>query len=477
MRTSWVVVAACVMACSPDGVRAPHVPARAVVHGKISVAASVDAALPRAGTLFMYWMTKAEYDLVMSPSRDLTPLARMLDRLTMIGPVDVSHGAAEYTLEVEPGDVIVSAVIDTQHDGIGSLLGAATAPTGDLMGDGKPVHVTGSAERDIVLDQVSRHEAQPEPCAGAGRELVTLDAPETGGAMGNVTARRLCVILPAGYATSGERRYPVVYEFPGWGSDDAHMITMYHHDAVFSATGAEAILVFVDTSTKSGSSYLIDSPRTGAWDSFVTKRVIPAIDARYRTIAKREGRATAGLSTGGGGALMLGLRHPEVFGVVTASAPDGPDITAWLFGYPGGAPPVWSLAMLRVEAATGGAGFFASYGNDWSPDDSPRGWALPMDLATGALVPEVVEKWRAQGPSRWLDDPARAAAIKTAFDGNLCLTVGKRDEFGLYPALTAFADKLTRAGIRYELVATEGGHIDPDVMTAAYRCAAAHLAH
>jgi hypothetical protein len=203
--------------------------------------------------------------------------------------------------------------------------------------------------------------------------------------------------------------------------------------------------------------------------------VIPAIDKRYRTIAKREGRATAGLSTGGGGSLMWGLRHPELIGVVTASAPDGPDILAWLFGPP---MPPWTLAMLKVEAATGGAGFFASYGNDWSPDDSPRGWALPLDLATGTPVPAVIAKWREQGsPSSWLDDPARAAAIKQAFDGNLCLTVGHKDEFELHPALQAFADKLTKLGIRHELLLADGGHIDPNVMTLAYTCAAAHLAH
>jgi hypothetical protein len=172
---------------------------------------------------------------------------------------------------------------------------------------------------------------------------------------------------------------------------------------------------------------------------------------------------------------MWGLRHPELIGVVSASAPDGPDIIKWLFGPP---MPPWTLAMLRVEAATGGAGFFASYGNDWSPDDSPRGWALPIDLATGKLVPEVIVKWREHGsPASWLDDPARAAQIKQAFDGRLCLVVGKTDEFGLYPALQEFAERLTKLGIHHDLQLAAHGHIDPDVMTLAYKCAAAHLAH
>ncbi len=469
-------LALCVLACSAQH---PQPAAKPVIHGRVSIAPSVDAKLPRTGTLFMTWLTKAETAQANDEKNvDLTPLAHAIDRLVLIGPVDLSAGGADYSIEVERGDIIVTAYLDSHHDGIGTMLGAAASPAGNLMGDGPVVHVDGAVASDIALNQVIDHTSLgAESCAGPAHELVMLEAPEVAGSMGNATARRLCVITPTGYADHPERRYPVVYEFPGWGSRDAHMIQWLKHDALFSAAAPEAILVLVDTSTKSGSSYLVDSPRTGAWDAYISKRVIPAIDARYRTIATREGRATAGLSTGGGGSLMFGLRHPELIGVVTASAPDGPDITKWLFGDATTPIPVWTLAMLRVEAATGGAGFFASYGNDWSPDNSPRGWSLPIDLQTGKLVPDVVAKWRAQGPSVWLDDPAWAAAIKTAFDNRLCLTVGKRDEFGLYPALTEFTAKLTARGIRHELVVTDGGHIDPDVMTKAYRCAVAHLAH
>ncbi len=436
--------------------------------GHVSVAGSVDPALPRKGTLFTYWMTKDELAIATSGSPDLTPLARVLDRLEVVGPVDLSSGPADYPAPHAGPDIIYSAYLDTQHDGIGSLLGAVRSPAGDLSGDSKP------GALDVVLEQVAHHESAPEPCAGPNHELVTIDAPEVAGAMGNDTHRRLCVVLPASYA-AGDRRYPVVYELPGWGADDAHVISELKHDEIFAAAAPEAILVLVDTSTKSGSSYLVDSPRTGAWDTYLARRVIPTIDQRFRTIATRDGRATAGLSTGGAGSLMWGLRHPELIGVVTASAPDGPDLIEWLFGPP---VPPWTLAMLRVEAATGGAGFFASYGNDWSPDDSPRGWALPVDLASGALVPAVVAKWREHGsPSSWLDDPVRAAQIKAAFDGRLCLAVGKHDEFALYPALQKFADKLTTLGIHHDLQLAAGGHIDPQVMTFAYGCAAHHLAH
>ena len=48
-----------------------------------------------------------------------------------------------------------------------------------------------------------------------------------------------------------------------------------------------------------------------AWEDCIIKDLIPHVDATYRTVARREGRAINGLSMGGYGALMLGLRHPR----------------------------------------------------------------------------------------------------------------------------------------------------------------------
>ena len=46
--------------------------------------------------------------------------------------------------------------------------------------------------------------------------------------------------------------------------------------------------------------------------------LVPMIDATYRTIAKRESRAIAGLSMGGGQAIRIGLGHPDLFASVAA---------------------------------------------------------------------------------------------------------------------------------------------------------------
>ena len=56
-----------------------------------------------------------------------------------------------------------------------------------------------------------------------------------------------------------------------------------------------------------------DAGEKNDWEDHIVRDVIGHVDAHYRTIARREGRAINGLSMGGYGALTLGLRHPDLF--------------------------------------------------------------------------------------------------------------------------------------------------------------------
>ena len=56
-----------------------------------------------------------------------------------------------------------------------------------------------------------------------------------------------------------------------------------------------------------------DEGQKNAWEDYIVKDLIGHVDATYRTVAAREGRAINGLSMGGYGGLMLGLRHPDLF--------------------------------------------------------------------------------------------------------------------------------------------------------------------
>jgi endo-1,4-beta-xylanase len=81
-------------------------------------------------------------------------------------------------------------------------------------------------------------------------------------------------------------------------------------------------LIIVFPNGLRGATMYCDS-RDGAYpvETVIVKDLIAHVDARYRTIAGREGRALDGFSMGGFGAAHLGFKYPEVFGVVSIQAP------------------------------------------------------------------------------------------------------------------------------------------------------------
>lgn len=118
------------------------------------------------------------------------------------------------------------------------------------------------------------------------------------------------VLLPAGYAAS-EGRHAVLYLLHG-SEDDAG--TWLAKTRVEDKVG-DLVVVMPDAM---GRSFYLDSPGKGAWQSFFVDELLPWVDARYRTVAAREGRCVAGNSMGGYGALRLGWVAPERFAAVAS---------------------------------------------------------------------------------------------------------------------------------------------------------------
>jgi enterochelin esterase-like enzyme len=123
------------------------------------------------------------------------------------------------------------------------------------------------------------------------------------------------VILPPGYATSG-KRYPVVYFLHGLpASATAYLGNDWVADALEQAGSAILVVPQGARSDDSDPEYL----NWGAgrnWETYVATEVPRWVDAHFRTIPSREGRALVGLSAGGYGATILGLHHLQTFSVV-----------------------------------------------------------------------------------------------------------------------------------------------------------------
>ena len=118
------------------------------------------------------------------------------------------------------------------------------------------------------------------------------------------------IVLPAKYEQSSDR-YPVLYLLHGLTSNYTAWARM---GVPQYARAYDLIVVMPDV----GNSWYVnwaksDEGQKNNWEDAIIKDLIGHVDATYRTIAKREGRAINGLSMGGYGGLMLGLKHPDMF--------------------------------------------------------------------------------------------------------------------------------------------------------------------
>ncbi|MEV0789179.1 alpha/beta hydrolase-fold protein [Kribbella sp. NPDC050459] len=135
------------------------------------------------------------------------------------------------------------------------------------------------------------------------------------------------VYLPAGYDASAQR-YPVIYLLHGRG-DSMSAWTQVKSRLDELIGGGEippTIAIMPDAPWSSRASWYVDSAYTGTdpgrpVETAFLEDLVPHVDATYRTVADRSGRAIAGYSMGGAGALRYALAHPDLFGAAIALSP------------------------------------------------------------------------------------------------------------------------------------------------------------
>jgi S-formylglutathione hydrolase FrmB len=138
---------------------------------------------------------------------------------------------------------------------------------------------------------------------------------------GRATRLRAGVVLPESYARGGARKYPVVYEIPGFGGDHFHASLALLRNAT-NLAGVEAIHVVLDPSCRQGHHVFADSANNGPYGKALIEELIPAIESRFRAISKPGARAVTGHSSGGWSSLWLQVSYPSFFGGVWSTAPD-----------------------------------------------------------------------------------------------------------------------------------------------------------
>lgn len=233
------------------------------------------------------------------------------------------------------------------------------------------------------------------------------------------------VLLPRDYDPSGTTRYPVLYLLQGGAADYTSWTT--GGGIVQSLTdGLDLIVVMPDAGKSAWYTDWYNNSHGGPpkWETYHIDQLIPWIDGHFQTIASRSGRAIAGLSSGGFGAMSYASRHPDLF--VAAAAFSGAVDT--------NTPPYIASHVIDGLAAQDGGGPGSLFGlretqevrwrghNPWDLAENLRG--MDLTLRTGNGFPG------GPGPEMLLDG-------------------GRLLEGAVHPMNVSFDQRLTALGIAH----------------------------
>ncbi len=298
-----------------------------------------------------------------------------------------------------------------------------------------------------------------------------------GNAAGDPPLRRVPVYLPPSYDAAPDRRYPVVYVLSGFMGRGRMLLNVNpwsaslddRMDALIARGCEEMILVMPDCFTRFGGSQYVNSPATGRYQDHLVHELVPWVDGRFRTLGSRDHRGVAGKSSGGFGALTLGLKHPETFGAVACHSGDmcfeycyrpdvakscaavqrGGGLEAWMAAFEGAVQKKTDdFHVLNILAMA------ACYSPN--PATKPFGIDLPIDLGSG--------RWRDDVWRRWLEhDPL--LRVERQFDALrslrlLYLDCGVRDEWCLHLGARLLVERLQQFRVAHEYHEFDDGHMN-----------------
>jgi len=293
---------------------------------------------------------------------------------------------------------------------------------------------------------------------------------------GDPHLRDLHVYLPPGYEAGGER-YPVIWVLTGFTGRGRMLLNdgpwapalNDRMDALLAAGRCRpAILAMPDCFTHLGGSQYVNSEGLGRYEDYVVRELVPLVDERFRTLPGPRHRGVMGKSSGGFGAISLGMKHAGVFGAVACHSGDmffefcyardfGPalrsirkagGVEAWYRNFRG-------ALKLRNEdhAPLDTLAMAACYSPN--PNAPPTYCDLPFDLETGVARPDVVARWAAFDPLNLVE--RHAADLKTL--RLLFLDCGTEDEFYLELGARQMSAKLKALGVAHEYQEFADGHM------------------
>jgi S-formylglutathione hydrolase FrmB len=299
-----------------------------------------------------------------------------------------------------------------------------------------------------------------------------------GNPAGDPAERVLPVVLPAGASASGgSRRYPVIFVLGGYTSSARSCLNWQAWTPSFperldrlraAAAIGYLIAVFPDGFTIYGGSQYLNSTATGRYEDMVVKDLVAWADSRLPTLPSARHRGILGKSSGGYGALVLGMRHPDVFSSVACHSGDMYfDYCYWSdfprllrqLGKRGGleafmkhfleAPKRTSDLILAMDIVAMAAAYSPNPDKPWRVD-------LPFDPETGEVIESVWKRWLEHDPVRLCERYAENLWRLRL----LYLDCGREDQFHLQYGMRILAKRLRALGVEHFAEEFDDDHSD-----------------
>jgi enterochelin esterase family protein len=296
-----------------------------------------------------------------------------------------------------------------------------------------------------------------------------------GNPLGDPAERDLLVYLPPAYDPRAARRYPLVLVLTGFTGFGEYMfqrqafvpsLAERMDRLVASGKAPPMILAAPDCFTALGGSQYVDSAAVGNYEAHVVREIVPFLDRTFRTKSAARHRAVCGKSSGGYGALMLGMKHPGVFGSLASHSGDAyfdyvyryDFVKCWNGLREAGGLAKW-LAKFRAQPRPKHDDVLVlnivAMSACYSPHADGRGFDLPFDMETGEERADVMARWRRADPvvacKRYAKNLKKLRGI--------FVDCGLKDEFALHAGARILVKRMRALGLRPVHEEFDDGHM------------------
>lgn len=406
---------------------------------------------------------------------DAAPLfACDVDALAVGAPIVLDAHSQRFPLpqfdDLKPGDYFVQAAFRCNPD-----LRVLDAP-GNLFSEPRKVHVDPSSH-DVIQIELTR--AEPPESLPADTDMVKfvkIESPLLSRFWGRTMFLRAGVIVPKGFDSEPDRRYPLRVQIGGYGQRFRSAKRLFESpmsglkDAWLADDAPRMVLVLLDGAGPLGDPYQVNSENHGPYGDAITQELIPFVEKRFRCIGEPRARFLTGASTGGWVSFALQVFYPDFFNGCWSKAPDGVDFRAFqlidvykdenayvnAFGFERPAKRTVDGEVeytirheCEMENTLGDGDSWTLSGGQWGAWNAtygPRGAdgrPMPLwDAHTGAMHRDVVEHWKQYDLRIILEKNWATLGPKLA--GKIHIMVGDADDYFLNNAvvrLQRFLDK------------------------------------